>query len=303
MKFNGYSKQILGLFLALGALSCLALYNAVSFKNEPKLAIFDPKAEANPKQIVQEIAALGSDVAQTLQKQLIEEQNANRKALQDAFPLPNNQWEDLALEFADFKAKDDLFTSKPAKNKPEEGKHKLVAKIEELLISYGMNPDRVVINCSQEPTSFICTNQSVSGDLKIRHYFEVNLSKLEKFPADIQETLIRHELMHLFNYDSLDLALIQALFTKNNILPEDYCNHPAYAAFNRHQEYRADLMAAGNDIARAQTFMKDFQRYMDAFPDDQENPTHVTHPTEKQRHAAMSQLASYLTIEKEIASA
>lgn len=300
------TKQIAALTLGLGLLGGYSIYNLLSFpKNyrfEPKLAIFSPLNEGSQeiaksvKQIMQE----GSSVADTLKEQLNSEFDELLADLQKAFPLSPEIWKKTLDELKSLKANDTLFTNNPV-IKNQKGDIPLVKKVRELLASYNIDPNMVKIQTMNDPknASYAFAGQCVyNGDVDtVEHYIQLNLAQLPQQTPAIQEALLRHEIMHLINYDPLTFAMIETLFNEQGITPKEFWNNAAYQALNKHIEFRADLMAASHDVAVGIALQDGFTEHMKRYNDAIESKSH---PTCKRRQAALDNLVHYMNAEKQI---
>ena len=162
------------------------------------------------------------------------------------------------------------------------------------LAEYGINPTRMEIEFVNTPQSFLSACQGLAAKNKVRHIIRVNQEQVNKKSPEVALAYLRHEIQHLLTYDAIELMIIKDVFEKNDISPEDYYANPDFIELKKFKEYRADLLAATKDMSTAQAFMEDMQERIKLYPHEQENPSHSTHPTEKQRHHALANLATYL---------
>ena len=132
------------------------------------------------------------------------------------------------------------------------------------------------------------------------HDLEINIPRISEHAPEIQEAIIRHEIMHLLNYDPLTRAYIEVMLLENGIKAKEFMKEPAIQNFYKHQEFRADLLAACDGMSTAQAFQKDFEHYIETYPQDQVADACTTHPSDAQRLQAVTQLISYMEAENKI---
>lgn len=287
---------IIAIAALAAALIALPIHYALIPKQTATLQIFDTAPSAHKvTNTVQTLAQKGSCVADALHEELNTQNDSLIADLQTAFPC--DQWEQMLQAVKTIIDADDLLTENPVV-KHSAGDHPFIKKIREILASYHINPARVSIQLVDTPQSFLAAGQGYCNG-KVSHSIKVNLVEVLKRPADVQEAFLRHEIMHLLHYDSLYRMFIKDLLEKNGITKDVYSKHPAFIAYQRHKEYRADLLAAACNPEVAQSFITDFDRIIALHPHEQTNPSHVTHPTETQRQQAVSQLLSYMNAEKQ----
>ncbi len=294
-------KYILAGFLALGTLGGLIWFLQPKLNSGAKIAVLDPKKdESEVLATVRGIASEGSCVADTLKEELAQEHERLLERVQKAFPLTKQKWEHTLLQIDLAISQDCLLTDKPViKNKPND--LPIVKKAREILASYHIDPAAVTIKVIHNPkTKTNAASYQGYADNKVIHDLELNIPQLSKHTHDIQEAIIRHEIMHLLNYDPLKRAYIEVMFMENGIKPEEFMKEPALLELYQHQEFRADLMAACHDICTAQSLQKDFEHYIQTCPEDQVEHTCITHPSDVARHQAVTQLISYLHAENNI---
>lgn len=289
-------KYILALIAAFGALGTVTLYHVLSKQSQTTLQIFGTAPSQNKiMQTVQKLADEKISVADTLHEELNTQNDRLLADIQNAFPC--DQWEQMLQAVKTIIDADDLLMEYPVVTHAA-GDHPFIKKIREILASYNINPARVSIELVDTPQSFLAAGQGYFNG-KVTHSIKVNLAEVLKRSADVQEAFLRHEIMHLLHYDSLYRMFIKDLLEKNGITKDVYSKHPAFIAYQRHKEYRADLLAAACDPEVAQSFIADFDRIIALHPHEQTNPSHVTHPTETQRQQAVAQLLSYMNAEQQ----
>jgi Zn-dependent protease with chaperone function len=295
---------ILALLLGLGTIGIIALKMNKNTKFTPKIDVLDPQKDQ--KQILNTVKALCADglcVETALKEELSQEHDRLFKEVMKAYPIAQKQWQKTIGTLQAVISADTLISDKPV-IKHKKGDLKIVQRSREILAEYNIDPARVVIKTAHNPN--IKTNaasfQGFDGKMVI-HELELNIPQLKQHPHDVQEAIIRHEIMHLLNYDPLERAYLEELLMKNGITQEQFMQEPAMLNLYKHQEFTADLMAGCHGVCTAQSFQKDFEHYIKTRPEDQIASACITHPSDVERHKAMTQLLSYLEAENQIAMA
>ena len=306
MVINGiFDNKILLLLAGLGVLvSYPFVHQLFLAQKQPKLALFKSiESEDSVTNYVKEMNAQGSNLAQGLKEQLDIEFDIILQRLKEAFPLTPQAWHDTLTEFKRLKENDRLFLGKPLKAVEKGTKDDVpsVKKARELLVSYNINPAVINFELINDPNnaSYAFAGQCVLNG-KVEHYLRLNLAQLPNQTPAIQEALLRHEIMHLCNYDPLICDCIEKLFAHHGISAKEFWGNDYFRALNKHMEYRADLMASVHDIATAKALMEGFQEHMKRYDDRVESKTH---PSCKQRYAAVDNLVQYMKAEKNLITA
>ncbi len=281
----------MGLILAiLAAITSYPLYEAFRAKN-PCLALFCEPQAHEIEQTLQQIEQAQTTVAHTLKEQLTQENSQLLTRIPLAFPqIHPVQWENAMKALQRLKNNDNLVSPNgeiPAAH------HPFITTIYTTLAEYGINPARVEIEYVKTPQSFLSACQSFEKG-KIRHIIRVNMSEVEKKSDEVALAYLRHEIQHLLTYDAIEMMIVKDVLEKNDVSSEEYYADPDFIALKKFKEYRADLLAAAHGMDTAQAFMHDMQERIKKFPHEQTNPTHSTHPTETERHAAITNLVKYM---------
>lgn len=296
MIMNNYSmkKKLLLALLLLGALSAFPLYHAFT-PTKKNLAIFTAKpTQQQIQETVQSIATQGSTVVETLAEQLTTEYEGHIANIQKEFPLVPEQWASMRAVLEEIKSHDQLLTDNPS-IPVDSHDHPFIKTIKETLASYTIDPARVTIELVDKPQSFMAAGQGYEKG-SVRHFLRINLEAIAKKSEDVQLAFLKHEIMHLLNYDGIEGMFIKDLLKKNGITAEQISSSPSLIAFKKFQEYRADLLAADSPEIAA-SLIKDFEKVIALHPYEQVNPSHTSHPTETQRKEAVTHLLSYLNAE------
>jgi len=300
MIMTNYSikKKFLAVSLIFGALSAWPMYQVFAPRIQKKIMVLNsqPTLEQIQKTVT-EISQAVSNVADTVAQELNAEHDRLLAELQKEFPM-QEEWTEMLKEIAQLKAEDTLSCDNPI-IKNADNEHEIVKRVRELLAEYFINPEVVQIHATHDPASksFISAGQGY-GAGKVIHELKINIANFSKRSQAIQEAIMRHEIMHLLHYDSLEYSFIISLLEENGIEPQTYKNNPVFKAYCKHKELRADLIAASSDLTIATAFQKDFERALTTSPEDYAQ-LFTTHPSKKQRHEAMNILMSYLDAEKQ----
>lgn len=283
---------LLGLGIGALALSPIILSKQ---KSNQKLHLFTPHATQESMHVVKEIINSNDTVAQTLTKQLNEQHQQNLKALQEAFPLSKQEWNELWETLAYIKKEDAAYIPE---NPATESNDPWVLKAKALLTKCGINPDKVTISLVNNSTKAM--NASAGQGYEnghILHLIEMNIPRFSLLDPEIQEATLKHEIMHLVNCDPLERALICNLLEKHGLIAEQYESSPEFRAYYHHTEFRADLMAGSDDIAVARGLQKNCMEYLHKYPEKQDKNSH---PSDLQRYYALARLIGYLEAEKSL---
>lgn len=289
------------IILALLGLSCLGaypIYRTLKIgQNGPKTAILAQSKEDTP-QSAQEICNNGISVSQALTEELSQEHSRLLSNIQKAFNIPETEWQETLAMIAQIKAEDTLL--QPSTASENKSDHPMVKRAKSLLTQMGINTQKVRVYLTNNPNSMTSAAAGQGYKDGVLHEIEINEPTFATKTSDEQDTIIRHESRHLYYYDSLEKAYIQKLLEKHGNNSDVYWNNPAFQEYCKFHEFRADLTAAVTNIETAQKFEKWLQGYVMAYPEFQEMASSPSHPTDKERLAAVNNLISYLKAEQSI---
>lgn len=281
--------------LAIGA---LALAPLISFKPRSRshLNLFAPQITTETEAFVKEIINNNSTVAQTLIIQLQEQHQHNLEQLQKAFPFTQEEWNNVWETLTFIKNQDAEYT--PENIVPSNDPY--VVRVRTLLTQYGINPDKVAIILVNNPTKTMNASAGQGyANGKVLHEIEINIPQFSKLCKEVQEATLKHEIMHLKNYDPLERALISNLLEKHGFTAEDYENTPEYRAYYHHQEFRADLLASLDSIETGKALQKSCMDFLHKYPEKHDKNSH---PSDLQRYYALARLITYLEAENALKS-
>jgi hypothetical protein len=290
-------KQILALIIGLGSIpGTYLVYRLFLGQNQPKLGVLSTLATANVVDAVQKIANTGSSVSQTFKEELDKEFNQLLEKVQQEFPLTDQIWQNALNKLESLKRDDNLLAKNPVFI-PNANENPLVQKVRELLVSYKIDPRVVTIETIDDPKngSYAFAGQYCI-DTKVMHSIKLNLAQLPKQTPAIQEALLRHEIMHLLNYDPLTFGIIEKILKENGISAKEFWANDAFSEFHKFIEYRADLLASLNGVSTAQALQESFVEHMNRYKDSKSR----THPTCQQRYAVVDNLVQYMNVENKL---
>lgn len=273
-------KVIILAFLALGGIGAYPIYKSLI---KPGLASFK-----------------GSKMAKSL---YLERKAVHDKALltiKEEFAISDLNWSQFMGNCQAFIEHDDLMESGTSTIKDND--HELIKFAKNALIEYGINPERVIVQnvtfsgspCNGTQLLSNMDSLTYSPDNKIVHYLNLNLSWLKEFDKDIQEAFIRHEIMHLINYDSIEGAYVTTMLEYLGHKPEDYAMKKSRIDYCHQRELRADLLAACDHTEAAQALQKFFLASIKKDPRQDVPSLWTSHPSDKTRNEQMAQLIKNL---------
>lgn len=290
-------KKILALLLIFGAVSAFPLYKIFAPLKAQRLALIN--SQSTPQEIqntVADITQEGNTVTDLLHEELNAEHDRLLAALQQAFPLADNQWQTMHERLKAIIAQDDLRVASASIANTSE--NPFIATAQEVLASTGINPERITFNVIDKPQSACDASAGQCyRNNKVEHFLLLNTAQLSQRDTSVQQALLKHECMHLLNYDGLRQVFIESLLKKNNIEESVYRKHPAFCAYVKHLEFRADLFASAYDSSFAQGLLQGIQEHLQKYPNQ---PISSSHPSDQQRHTAIANLMQYMNAEKNI---
>lgn len=233
----------------------------------------------------------GSKMAQELVAQTGQVHDEAVARIKADFAVPQETWDQFMGSFEQNVQNDDLLGSGPVQT--EKGQELIITTVQDMLREYGVNPARVAITLVASSDTPCQALQTLSDNNKVIHKIELNLKKLNKYKPEVQKALLRHEIMHLLNYDSLEGSYIITMLYQLGHSRQKLEKHPAMIAFRHQRELRADALASCDHPEVAQGLQEFFAEYMKV--SDQDNPALWTlHPSDKTRHTQLAQLLTQM---------
>ena len=288
-------KQILALIIGLGTLGGFMGYRLFLSQNQPKLGVFT-LANDNIIDSVKNMVNTGSNVSQTFKEELDNEFNQLLGKVQQEFPLTDQTWQKALNKLESLKRDDNLLVKNPV-FKHALDSNPLIEKVRELLVSYNIDPKVVTIEIMNDDNN---ASYAFAGqyciDTKVIHSIKLNLAQLPKQTPAIQEALLRHEIMHLLNYDPLTFGILEKIFKENGITAKEFWANDAFSALHKFIEHRADLMASLHGVSTGQALKESFMEHMDRYKESKSR----THPSCKERYAAVDNLVQFMNEENKL---
>lgn len=290
-------KQTLALILSLASIPGAYLaYRLTLGQNKPKFGVFSTLTNEGITEEVKKMANEGSNVSEAFKEELDKEFNQLLERVQNEFPLTEQTWK-KALDKLESLKRDDNLLVKNAVFVANANEDPLVQKVKELLVSYKIDPKAVNIETINDPKngSYAFAGQYCI-DTKVIHSIKLNLAQLPKQTPAIQEALLRHEIMHLLNYDPLIFGIIEKILKENGIAAKEFWANDAFSEFHKFIEYRADLMASLNGVSTGEALKESFLEHMNRYKDSKSR----THPSCQQRYEVVDNLIQYMNVENKL---
>lgn len=239
----------------------------------------------------------GISVVQTRTQQLDHEHQACLENLRLAFGIDQKEWDHTMAFIQRVKQNDDLKGAVAHAHQDST----LASKIRHLLVKHSINPNRVTVEYVDKPKS-ACHAMAGQAYIKnkVHHFLQINTPVLEQEPGHVQDALLTHEIMHLLNYDAIEQLFIESLLKHNGIEPTAYLMHPAFDAYSKHIELRADMGAACTQLSIAQGLQKAFELHIEKYP---HAPESKSHPSSHLRLEKMNDLIAQITREQKTVTA
>lgn len=216
--------------------------------------------------------------------------------IKDTFQVPENYWKAFLDKLDELRAKDPLFIEnniKPEKQVWQQADHPLVKKAVALLREHGLNPEAVSIvvnNYDASPAAALQTY--ITEPESVKTTLLLNITKLGARAPDIQEAIIRHEIMHLIHYDSIEEGYVLSILEEVGHRQNEWDTSDVMIAYRQLKEFRADqLAAAQGGLHIAQAFKDDLSTI--AYHDET-----ISHPASSKRAAQMTVVENYLKKEQ-----
>ena len=139
-------------------------------------------------------------------QQLMNEQDAlhnkNLLAIKDEFKISDSDWNATFDYINMIKANDNLIGD--CGSDMPKAESSFVQNLYCIMSDYRINPSRLVVKNLKGPEYKAQAFQHVDEAGNITHILELNSEWLENFSPEIQEGMLRHEIMHILNYDCLE---------------------------------------------------------------------------------------------------
>ncbi len=210
-------------------------------------------------------------------------------AIKKAFKISNEAWDSYWNSFYQSVYADDLFepvTYQVENNDP------LHALFEEILLDYGINPQRVELGLIKNNPDYEQAQaiQLIDKDDRIVHKVEINYQIFEKNDSGAREVILRHEIMHLICYDALAISYLYEILQNAGYSKEQIINAPSVIAYNHEMELRADRLSLCMNRPLAECASNMYQWATQKIQKEELNDVNISHPTYKQRYQELKKL-------------
>jgi hypothetical protein len=237
-----------------------------------------------------------STLEQSIRASFQEEHAQLIEAIRQEFAVPLETWSNLMTNFKDCINADNLLFENSDTSYQKSG-DAFIDRINAILASECINPDRVHIQYINSVESPLASVQEFKDDGSIQHTLQINKKWFESHSSEIQDAIIRHETVHLKHYDSIEGGYMIYLVTNNGYTHEDFENSKAVRAYRYHREMRADTLAGITDINIAKAFAQDFAHCVQTQHEDMHG-----HPSNAVRLENMTQLIAAMNGQKSSSS-
>lgn len=232
-----------------------------------------------------------NSVFQKYSQELARKHDQALKAVKNDFSISDADWNNHMKDFNAFVKADDLLGSGTLNIKSDDPE--IVAYTKKALVEYGINPEKVTIEFVSNGNAF-CAMQKLakpdmnfSADNHIVHSIQLDLEKANKYDINVQRAFVRHEIMHLLHYDSIEAAYVLTLLNDLGHNAKEFNQKQSMVDYRFARELRADLLATCHDRSMAQELDKYFQNVLVHKPQDISS---LSHPPYKMRHEQLAQL-------------
>ena len=203
------------------------------------------------------------------------------------FAISDETWNQFIGVFQETIKKDELLGSSVLDQNDADSA--LITMTKKLLIEHGIKLEKVAIALveSSSGSPALITQEFI--DNKIKHTLKLNVRLMNAYEPLMQEALLRHEITHLLNYDSLEASFILGMLNHCGYESQKYDKSPAIIAYRHQRELRADALASCDRPEIAQALQSDFARYIHL--EDQNNPAlWLSHPSNQKRYDQMTHM-------------
>lgn len=255
----------------------------------------------NAQETVANLVTQESNVARACEQELQAIHAQTLAAIKQEFNVDDESWDNYMNTLQELIAQDTLLAT-PA-SQPTGKIADFATRAKTIMKQVGINPDRVIINidtnASKQNTGVACGRQKINAEKKVTHYLDLHIPSFNEFDYDTATAVIRHELMHLKYYDSLEYILIYDLLTKMGNSDHTIDISESMNELCRQREFRADLAGVAGDIKAA----KAFRNYFDTLSKSRRQDimkNWETHPSDIRRFEEISNLVTHLELENSL---
>ena len=219
--------------------------------------------------------------------------------IKDELKVPQEKWDLYQEAIKKTIASDDLKGAQTVPANSDSEVPWIINKTKQLLCEYGINLDRVEIKDVNILSVNAEAQQEIDENGKIIHCLEINSKWMSQFPQEMQEAFIRHEIMHLLNYDPIEAGYIVYMLDSLGHSQKECLEHPAMVNYYHQREARADLLGTCNSAILVKAlhdhYAQDAKKYANA------NPAQwLTHPTPATRSHYLAQLLTAMDADQTV---
>lgn len=215
-------------------------------------------------------------------QQEMEKQKTYLEEIQASLKIALPPWNQFLQTFEKLKS-DDTLLQLPSDKNIYKKRLGFINRVKSIMFDAGINPERVKL---QEVTTGTAQALQWCDEHGVHHILEINTDWFKQIPDVEQEAVLIHELMHLYNYDCLQEALLRFLLQTYDKSEIDL--NPAIIAYRQHREMRADLLACCKNKVIAQALAR--RHAHEAKKYNQDNPKQwLTHPSHVTRIAHINE--------------
>lgn len=198
---------------------------------------FTPKKAIKNPLISSDLASLRNDYKQESERVMA--------AIRAEFGISQEEWDQYMDDLKALIAKDRSISKKPVKASSKQ----LVPR---LLEEHGFSKNKVIIQKMGGNDQAEAFQDIVDGS-QIIHRIRINFEWLNSRPVSEQEAILRHEIQHLLNYDSLEEMYIRWILMEKGYMETDWKNSNSMTDYYHMRELRADAFACAQskDVAQS----------------------------------------------------
>ncbi len=223
----------------------------------------------------------------SIQTHLQQEHEQIMLAIKDEFSIDTQAWNQTMKEFDQIRSNADLLSTSPSYKKSRDP---LTNRIQGLLADAGINPDKIKIHYVENKGCPLLAVQEADTNNRVFHSIHIDREWLEARPQETQNAIMKHEIVHLKNFDSVEGGMIIDLVLAQGYTRDDYEASAAVQAYRHHRELRADLLAGATDLDTAKALQADFAECIAKHYHEDLS----THPSSETRHEKMSALINQM---------
>ncbi len=212
--------------------------------------------------------------------------------IKNEFKISDADWCHYMNSATNIIEKDILFANYPLdRSSISPSDHEIVKEAKEILIQCGIDPKNIEIKVDNDIECAAASQSFIPEENVIRHTLILNLDSLKLFAPEKREreAILRHEIMHLAFYDSIEEQLIIGLLQNQGYIQKAIQRSPAIINYRQQRETRADLLSVVDhprliEVSRA--WYASLSELTEVLP----TVTWDTHPSHEARAENLAQL-------------